>query len=380
MLVNDMDEKRTGIETLGSSSHQTEEELLDLPRSNHAEDYLFVSPRKKKRKEKGLPVRLFNSLPIFPALAKLNDFKEDIPAKILKHESSPRISPQKDDERSLLDFLEQIPPEKVTWEFDATKKVLHFGPYHRTIFKRIADILYSYHKNNLFSGDVIGRMRVDSNGHITHPYEPVKTSNLEGRKVDMIHFRWLVAKVVRKYFGKDYELHLSKYFKLFFSELFLQPAVLKRSYMFQYYHPVFYNDGDKYKLLKVLRDLRKRDEKYFTDCFGLGDSAYGYSSWWSLLENENDESMLGGVYLYENNNINLYDNNPNSLPIFLRNCHEHFTGGTETKNKRIIVRNREIKKENKEIQMKNDKVRQRMQNSGQRANLQLGLLCTVDEK
>lgn len=281
--------------------------------------------------------------------------------------------------------MEQITPAEVTWEFDNTNKVLHFGPFFRTIFMGIADILYSYHKSNLFSGDVIGRMRIHNYLRITHPYTPTNTSHndyldgrskkkkkdLDGRKVDIIHFRWLVAKVVRKFLGEDYESHLSKYFKLCFSELFLHSDGLERYYMFQYYHPVFYNDGDKYKLVHVLADLRKRDVQYFTQLFGLHDPTYGYRCWWSSLAKENDESMLGGVYLYKDNKTAVYDNNSNSLPIFLRNCHEHYTGGTETKNRRIIERNQQIEKENREIQIRNEKVQQRMLHRGQQANLEL---------
>lgn len=275
--------------------------------------------------------------------------------------------------QSFLDFLEQISPTEVTWQVDSTNKVLHFGPLFRTIFMGIADILYSYHKRNLFSGDVIGRMRIHYGLRITHPYTPANTSHndLNGRKVDIIHFRWLVAKVVRKCFGKDYESHLSQYFKLCFSELFLHLNGLKRYYMFQYYHPVFYNDGDKYKLVHVLLDLRKRDVPYFTQYFGLHDLEYGYHCWWSSLAKENDESILGGVYLYKDNKIVVYDNNSNSLPIFLRNCHEHYTGGTETKNRRIIECNQQNKKENWKIQIRNEKVQQRMLYCGQRANLEL---------
>nr|POE83100.1 hypothetical protein CFP56_42705 [Quercus suber] len=182
--------------------------------------------------------------------------------------------------------------------------------------------------------------------------------------------------VVRKFLGEDYESHLSKYFKLCFSELFLHSDGLERYYMFQFYHPVFYNDGDKYKLVHVLVDLRKRDVLYFTQFFGLHDPKYSYHCWWSSLAKENDESMLGGVYLYKDNKIAVYDDNSNSLPIFLRNCHEHYTGGTETKNRRIIERKQQIGKENGENQIKNKKVQQRMRHCGQQANLQLELKLT----
>ena len=88
--------------------------------------------------------------------------------------------------------------------------------------------------------------------------------------------------------------------------------------------------------------------------------------------------MLGGVYLYKDNNIAAYDNNSNSLPIFLRNCHEHYTGGTETKNRRNIERNQHIEKENGEIQIKNKKAQQKMRHCGQQANLELELkVCII---
>ncbi|XP_030944587.1 uncharacterized protein LOC115969154 isoform X2 [Quercus lobata] len=377
MVESGMYAMRPEIEISGfSSSHQTEEEQLDFLEIN-LPNY-----------DPGLPVCPFCSLPVFPStLAELNDFKEEIPAIFLKYELPPRNSSETDEEWSFLDFLEKIPPAKVTWEFDNMNKVLHFGQYFRKIFMGIADILYSYHKSNLFSGDVIGRMRIHNDLRITHPYTPANTSHndyldgrsrkmkkdLDGRKVDIIHFRWLVAKVVRKFCGEDYESHLSKYFKLCFSELFLHSDGLERYYMFQYYHPVFYNDGDKYKLVHVLADLRKRDVRYFTQYFGLHDPEYGYHCWWSSLAKENHESMLGGVYLYKDNKIAAYDNNSNSLPIFLRNCHEHFTEGTETKNKKNVKLNRQIEEENK-------KVRKKMSYCGQQRKLELELELTTPKQ
>ena len=54
----------------------------------------------------GLPVRPFHSLPVFPSnLAKLKDFKEEIPAKFLEFELPPRNSPQTDEELVILHLL-----------------------------------------------------------------------------------------------------------------------------------------------------------------------------------------------------------------------------------------------------------------------------------
>lgn len=51
----------------------------------------------------GLPVRPFPSLPVFPStLAKLNDFKEEIPAIFLKYELPPRNSSQTAEEWVIL--------------------------------------------------------------------------------------------------------------------------------------------------------------------------------------------------------------------------------------------------------------------------------------
>ena len=81
--------------------------------------------------------------------------------------------------QSFLDFLEKIPPAKVTWEFDNMNKVLHFGQCFRTIFMGIAHHLCSFHERDSFSGDVIGRMRIHNDLHITHPYEPANTRHNE---------------------------------------------------------------------------------------------------------------------------------------------------------------------------------------------------------
>ena len=74
--------------------------------------------------------------------------------------------------QTIVDFLDKALIGCITWEFDPTTgKVLHFGFFYCKIFRRIGKILYSYHKNRQFCGDVISRMMVSQNLDVFHPYD-----------------------------------------------------------------------------------------------------------------------------------------------------------------------------------------------------------------
>nr|POE99630.1 hypothetical protein CFP56_18963 [Quercus suber] len=85
----------------------------------------------------------------------------------------------------IVDFLDKAPICCITWEFDPTlEKVLHFGFFYRKIFRRVRKILYSYHKNHQFCGDVLSRMMVSQNLDVFHPYDGVRRFSdfAKGRK------------------------------------------------------------------------------------------------------------------------------------------------------------------------------------------------------
>ncbi|XP_050263086.1 uncharacterized protein LOC126707472 [Quercus robur] len=221
-------------------------------------------------------------------------------------------------------FLNHLPTdsEKIFWEFNpSSNEVLQFGPYFRRLFGEVAKLLYGHFEMGFFSGDLLNRLRIRrENLMVYHPFKMSKDceDNL-GRTRDLVHYRYMMASVVKKCL-KPHDI--SKYFTLGFSELFLQRPVVKKFYMFQLFHPIIYNDWDKYKLIHALVDMRIQDKTHFYKSFGFQVQKYGYSNWWRKVENETPESMLGHVYSFEGRPFK----NASDLPVYLRHLHSHYHG------------------------------------------------------
>ena len=230
-------------------------------------------------------------------------------------------------------FLNHLPTDSKPpfWEFDpGSNQVLQFGPFFRRLFGEVAKLSYGHFERGVFSGDLFNRLRIRrENLTVYHPYKvfPDCEANL-GRKWDLVHYRYMMASVVNKYL----ESHdISKYFTLGFSELFLQPQVFKKFYMFQLFHPIIYNDWDKYKLIHALVDMRIQDKNHFYESFGFQVQKYGYKNWWRKVENETPESMLGHVYRYKRHPFR----NAGALPLYLRHLHAHYDGAIQAINNAI---------------------------------------------
>ncbi|XP_065628671.1 uncharacterized protein LOC112009751 isoform X2 [Quercus suber] len=176
-------------------------------------------------------------------------------------------------------------------------------------------------------GDLLNRLRIrHENLMVYHPSKVLKDGEANlGRMRDLVHYRYMMASVVKKYLKP---CDISEYFTLGFSELFLQPQVVKKFYMFQLFHPIIYNDWDKYKLIHALVDMRIQDKTHFYNSFGCQVQKYGYSYWWKKVENETPESMLGHVYRHEGRPFK----NGSALPTYLRNLHAHYDGATQAIN------------------------------------------------
>ena len=232
-------------------------------------------------------------------------------------------------------FLNHLPTDSKPpfWEFDpGSNQVLQFGPYFRRLFGEVAKLSYGHFEMGFFSGDLLNRLRIRrENLTVYHPYKvfPDCEANL-GRKWDLVHYRYMMASVVNKY-RKSRDISISKYFTLGFSELFLQPQVFKKFYMFQLFHPIIYNDWDKYKLIHALVDLRIQDKNHFYESFGFQVQKYGYKNWWRKVENETPESMLGHVYRYKRHPFR----NAGALPLYLRHLHAHYDGAIQAINNAI---------------------------------------------
>ena len=78
----------------------------------------------------------------------------------------------------------------------------------------------------------------------------------------------MVAKQVKTYFKKhignkgSYIGFMSDSFKLFFSTIFTQHAVLDYSNM-QLMHPIFYGSDDRKRFLNAVIDLKARGRNFF---------------------------------------------------------------------------------------------------------------------
>ena len=97
-------------------------------------------------------------------------------------------------------FLGQSTDRLHYMEFDPTTgKVLHFGFFYCKIFRHIGKILYLYHKNRQFCGDVISWMMVSQNLDVFHPYDGGEEVFWFrwGKKTNVRHFGWLLALVVK---------------------------------------------------------------------------------------------------------------------------------------------------------------------------------------
>ena len=221
-------------------------------------------------------------------------------------------------------FLNHLPTdsEKTFWEFDpSSNQVLQFGPYFRRLFGEVAKLSYGHFEMGFFSGDLLNRLRIRrENLMVYHPFKVSEDceANL-GRTRDLVHYRYMMASVVKKCL-KPHDI--SQYFTLGFSELFLQRQVVKKFYMFQLFHPIIYNNWDKYKLIHALADMRIQDKIHFYKSFGFQVQKYGYSNWWRKVANETPESMLGHVYSYKGRAFK----NAGDLPVYLRNLHAHYHG------------------------------------------------------
>ena len=271
--------------------------------------------------------------------------------------------------QTIIDFVDKAPISFITWEFDPTTgKLLHFGFFYRKIFRRIGKILYSYHKNRQFCGDVIGQMMVCQNLDVFHPYGGVKRPSdfAEGKKTDIRHFRWLLALVVKKFFQNDYEESCSPFFKLIFSEVFLHRDVLRHNFMFQYFHPVLYGNKQKFKFIHALKNFADHNRgMFYKENGGLQNIAYGFQMWWTRIaedKEETKETMLGAVYYYEETQA--YENRPNTLLTYIRNLQEHFMKGIKTKNERIRSQNEQNREENIRRKAVNDELQYKKRGHG----------------
>ena len=111
---------------------------------------------------------------------------------------------------------------------------------------RIAKLAFAYHGENKYFGDLFCQIRIKEDGHVSNEYfELGEDSNLSGRKIYIIHFRWMIAQVVKM---RTPKIVLLKGFKIFFSELFFHEEGVMEYYRYQLLHLNFFDGHEKYIL------------------------------------------------------------------------------------------------------------------------------------
>ena len=134
----------------------------------------------------------------------------------------------------------------------------------------------------------------------------------------------MVAKLVKKFFKKQMKRQGGGYvaimpdsFKLFFSSIFTEDAVLNHSNL-QLMHPIFYNSDDRKRYVNAAMGLKRKNPSFFNANNYLYCSSYGLLQWHLQIPNS---GSLRDVFNY--NDVK-YLANINCLLDYLRNLHEHF--------------------------------------------------------
>ena len=86
----------------------------------------------------------------------------------------------------------------------------------------------------------------------------------------------MVAQVILKSLGQDFEQKLSASFKLFFSELFLYHKDL---YVLQYCHPIFFNPSERLSFIHLILDYTDKNlgARWIGDYFN--NEKYSFHDW-----------------------------------------------------------------------------------------------------
>ena len=229
---------------------------------------------------------------------------------------------------------------KLWWKF-VQGEIIGFESEGRKMFLGIAKIVISFHEKKMFSGNLLGRLRILPDLNVTHKSSPQGDEQAfenGGQRSDIDHFRWMVAAVVRTAFPHCghglLSVILSQNFLLFFSEIFTHKEGLKYYFVSQLYHPIFFNSSDRCNLIRMMRDLFNLNRRLFRSHFTLNSYGDRYSSWWSKIQpprwhSRNSNTRYSGAFhdvLHYNGNFDsLYKNsNGFALPLYIRNVHEHF--------------------------------------------------------
>ena len=185
------------------------------------------------------------------------------------------------------------------------------------VFLSMGKILIHYFQAGKFTGDLMGRIQIryDSTVSFTSPViqgNDDATSSY-GLETDILHFRHMIAQVILKSLGKDFEPKLSASFKLFFSELFLRYHDL---YVLQYCHPIFFNPSERLSFIHLILDYANENPGACWIGQHFGDGKFSFHNWQQRVPDDCK------CVLQFNRNDTYKD--AFGLPRFIRNSVFHF--------------------------------------------------------
>ena len=209
------------------------------------------------------------------------------------------------------------------WERDPTGKVLNVSAAGRKVFLSMGKIVAGIHSNDQFAGDMIRRIRIYEDRSVNFPFPNMnpndETELYEGILTDLIHFRWMVARVIVTSLP-NYHQMLSDTFKLFFSEIYISYS--DKNSIFQLLHPIFFDASDRMSFLQLIQDYEKENPEAKNGLRHL-DHEFHFQEWWEKFPPQY-KRIFSRVYGYKGYDRVIYKRQSSTLPRFVRNMHHHY--------------------------------------------------------
>ncbi|XP_065616872.1 uncharacterized protein LOC112032860 [Quercus suber] len=270
------------------------------------------------------PPDFLYSIPRIPDLDGLAAFQKAIPQS-LPNLPAPIQNVEIHDGYRFLDFLDAIEEHNIEmWEKDPNGRVLNVSAVGRKVFLSIGKIVAGIHKRRQFAGNLIDRIRIYEDQSVNFPFPNMspnaETTLNQGILTDLIHFRWMVARVIVTSLP-NYHQMLSETFKLFFSEIYIHHS--DKYSIFQLLHPIFFDASDRMSFLQLIQDYLEENPKAKN---GLRHLDHFFEQWWNKWNNFPMlfRDVFDRVYNFRKNNLIVYGGQSSTLPRFIRNMHHHY--------------------------------------------------------
>lgn len=220
------------------------------------------------------------------------------------------------------------------WENDLKGRVVNVSAVGRKVFLSMGKIVAGIHKIGQFAGNLVDRIRIYGDQSVNFPfpnmYPNAETNLTQGKKTDLIHFRWMVARVIitslplppnDSSLSYYYNNMLSDTFKLFFSEIYIRHP--DEYSILQLLHPILFDASDRMSFLQLILDYLNENHSAQN---GLRHLDHQFQNWWEKLKEPEFppeyKDILERVYTFRE-----YKQQSSTLPRFIRNMHHHYWKG-----------------------------------------------------